>query len=83
MANVIVYSTKTCPYCVMVKDFLTEKGVEFKDVDVTADREAAQAMISKSGQMGVPQVDVGGKMIIGFNREAIEKALRELEESKE
>ena len=54
MSNVKVYSTPTCPYCHMVKDFLKEKGVEFEDIDVASDQAAAKEMIGKSGQMGVP-----------------------------
>ena len=75
MAKIKVYSTPTCPYCVMVKDFLKEKNVEFEDIDVAADQEAANEMISKSGQMGVPQIEINGKIIVGFNKEALEKEL--------
>ena len=73
--KVKVYSTPTCPYCKMAKDFLTEKEIEFEDVDVSQNHEAANEMIKKSGQMGVPQIEINGKMIVGFNREAIEKEL--------
>lgn len=75
MANVIVYSTQTCPYCHMVKDYLKEKGVEFEDIDVSQDQEKAKEMTSKSGQSGVPVLDIDGKIIVGFNRDAIDKAL--------
>ena len=73
--KVKVYSTPTCPYCKMVKDFLTESGVEFEDVDVSSNREAAHEMVEKSGQMGVPQIEINGKIIVGFDREAIEREL--------
>ncbi len=73
--KVIVYSTQTCPYCYHVKDFLKEKGVEFEEIDVSKDKEAAKRMIEKSGQMGVPQIEIDGKIIVGFDREAIEKEL--------
>ena len=63
-----VYSTPTCPYCVQVKDFLKEKGQEFEEIDVAADPKAAQEMIDKSGQMGVPVVDIDGEIIIGYNK---------------
>ncbi len=79
MAKVKVYSTQTCPYCNMVKEFLTNKGVEFEDVDVSVNHEAAQEMIKKSGQTGVPQIEINGKIIVGFDKEALEK---ELENSK-
>jgi len=75
MKKIVVYSTQTCPYCVMVKDFLKEKNVEFEDVDVGADQKRAKEMIEKSGQMGVPVVDIDGKIIIGFNKPKIEEEL--------
>ncbi|MFC2162190.1 glutaredoxin family protein [Candidatus Altiarchaeota archaeon] len=69
--SIKVYSTPTCPYCKMAKAFLDEKGVKYEDIDVAADREAAQEMIKKSGQMGVPVIDLKGKIIIGFDKDAI------------
>jgi len=77
MAKVIVYSTNSCPYCVMAKDWLKQKKVEYEDVNVGADQAKAQEMIKKSGQMGVPVIDVDGKVIIGFDRAGIETALKE------
>lgn len=73
--SVTIYSTPTCPYCKMAKEYMKENGVEFKDVDVAADEKAAEEMIEKSGQMGVPVLDIGGEIIVGFDREAIKKAL--------
>lgn len=73
--EVIVYSTTTCPYCHMVKDFLKEKGVEFEDIDVARDQEKAKEMMSKSGQMGVPQIEINGKIVVGFDKAAIEREL--------
>lgn len=70
-----VYSTKTCPYCDMVKEFLKDKKVEFEEIDVGEDREAGREMVEKSGQMGVPVVEIDGKIIVGFNKLEIEKAL--------
>jgi len=70
-----VYSTQTCPWCKKVKDYLTEKGIAFEDKDVAADQEAAQEMIKKSGQMGVPVIDVEGTVIIGFDQQALDAAL--------
>ncbi len=72
---VSVYSTQTCPYCVMVKDYLKGKSVQFADIDVGRDQAKAQEMVRKSGQMGVPVVDINGKIIIGFNKPEIDKAL--------
>lgn len=70
-----VYSTPSCPYCVTLKKFLTEKGVEFQDIDVSADEKELNEMVEKSGQMGVPVVNIEGQIIIGFNRNKILEAL--------
>jgi glutaredoxin-like YruB-family protein len=76
MNNVIVYSTKSCPYCVMAKEYLKSKNIEFEDVDVGSNMERAMEMIQKSGQQGVPVLDVNGQVIIGFNKPAIDQALK-------
>jgi len=73
--KVKVYSTKTCPWCTKVKDFLKSKNVKFENIDVGEDRKAAEEMVEKSGQMGVPVTDINGKIIVGYDKEAIEKAL--------
>jgi len=75
MATVKVYSTPSCPWCVKVKEFLKQKNVKFDDIDVTKDAEALDEMVEKSGQRGVPVVDVKGTIIVGFDKEAIEEAL--------
>jgi glutaredoxin 3 len=75
MSRIKVYSTPFCPHCRMTKDFLRERGVDFEDIDVAADHEAARDMIEKSGQMGVPQIEINGKLIVGFDRDAIEQEL--------
>ena len=77
MSEVKVYTTPTCPWCHKLKEWLKEKKVSFKEVDVAADQEAAKKMVEKSGQMGVPQIEINGKIIVGFNPDAIEKALKE------
>lgn len=74
---ITVYSTTFCPYCKMAKEYLTQKGVEFKEVNVQEDDEAAAEMIRKSGQMGVPVLDMNGTIIIGFDRPAIDRALQQ------
>jgi glutaredoxin-like YruB-family protein len=76
MAKVKVYSTPTCPWCHKAKDFLKEKNIKFEDVDVAADEDARNDMVKKSGQMGVPVLDIDGKIIVGFDQEAIKKALK-------
>jgi len=75
MAKIKVYSTPTCPYCLTLKEFLKEKGFEFEDIDVSKDEKALNEMIEKSGQMGVPVVDIDGQIIIGFDREKISQLL--------
>jgi glutaredoxin-like YruB-family protein len=75
MADVKVYSTPTCPWCKKAKAFLKEKNVEFEDFDVSTDHKAQHEMIEKSGQMGVPVLDVKGTIVVGFDQDAIEKAL--------
>lgn len=75
MATVKIYSTPTCPYCRMAKDFLKQNNIEFTDIDVASNEAAAQEMINKSGQMGVPQLEIDGKIIVGFDKPAIKKAL--------
>jgi len=79
MSKVIVYSTPSCPYCNLVKDYLNEKGVEFEEKDVSIDRVAAREMIEKSGQMGVPQIIINDNVIVGFNRDAIDEELSKAE----
>jgi len=71
-----VYSTPSCPYCDMLKDFLKKNNVKFEDIDVSRNIKAAQEMVEKSGQMGVPVTEINGKMIIGFNVTALKEALR-------
>jgi len=66
-----VFSTPFCPYCVTVKQFLREKGFEFEDINVLEDKAAAQEMIEKSGQTGVPVLDIDGEIVIGFDRNKI------------
>jgi glutaredoxin-like YruB-family protein len=73
--RVMVYSTPTCPWCIKTKQFLKEKNVAFEDINVAADQGKAQEMMQKSGQMGVPVLDIEGKIIIGFDKEVIVSAL--------
>lgn len=73
--KVKVYSTSTCPYCRMAKDFLDDNNVPYENFDVGTDVEKRKEMIDKSGQMGVPVIDIGGKIIIGFDKEAIKSEL--------
>ena len=73
--NVKVYSTPTCPYCVRVKQFLKDNNVVFQDIDVSVNQAMAEEMIRKSGQMGVPVLDIDGTIIVGFDKGRIQQAL--------
>ncbi len=75
MTKIVVYSTPACPYCTMIKNFLNEKGIEFEEIDVSVNYEAAKEMIGKSGHMGVPQIEINGKIIVGFDKKALEEEL--------
>jgi len=70
-----VYSTPTCPFCAMAKELLRKNGVQFEDINVGADKEGAKEMIEKSGQFGVPVIDIEGTIIVGFDRDRIQSAL--------
>ncbi len=76
MPKVTVYSTPTCPYCKMAKEWLKTNKIAFKDIDVSRDETAAQEMMKKSGQIGVPVIEVDSKIIVGFDKPALEKALK-------
>ena len=73
--NVKIYSTPTCPWCIRTKQFLKENNIIFEDIDVSLDQQAAKEMIKKSGQMGVPVLDIDGEIIVGFDKERIKQAL--------
>jgi glutaredoxin-like YruB-family protein len=74
---VTVYTAPWCVYCHMAKEYLSGKKVAFKEIDVGADREAAAALVNKTGQMGVPVIEIGDDTILGFDRERIDAALRD------
>ena len=73
---VTIYTTNTCVYCSMAKDYFKKHDVKYTEINVEKSPEAAEEMIEKSGQMGVPVIDINGKIIVGFNRPEIEKALK-------
>jgi len=75
MAKVKVYTTQSCPFCVDAKDFLKKHKIKFEEVDVNKDKKAAMEMIQKSGQNGVPVIEIDSEIIIGFDKEKIKKAL--------
>lgn len=71
MAKVRVFSTPICPYCVSLKRFLEEKGIEFESIDVSADLEAQNMMIEKTKQATVPVTEIDGEFVIGFDRKRL------------
>ena len=74
--SVTLYSTPSCVYCRMAKDYFRQNGIAFTEYNVASDRAKADEMVRKSGQMGVPVIDVNGSVIIGFNKPEIDRALR-------
>ncbi len=73
--KVTVYSTTTCPFCVRAKQYLKDNNIQFEDIDVSENHEKAQEMIKKSGQMGVPVIEIDGNIIVGFDKDKIKEAL--------
>lgn len=75
MSQVKVYSTKTCVYCNALKEFLQQHNIEYQNLDVGEDEQAREEMIQKTGQMGVPVIEIDGEIIIGFDKERIANLL--------
>ena len=75
MKKVKIYTTPACPFCVMAKEYLKEKGIEFEEIDVSKNEMAAKEMVEKSGQMGVPVIEIDGQIVIGFDKEKIDELL--------
>ena len=75
MSKVTIYTTPTCVYCKMTKAFFKENNVQYEEKDVSVDRAAADEMIQKSGQMGVPVIDIDGQMLVGFDKEGLSRLL--------
>lgn len=73
--SVTVYSTPTCSWCNRIKDYLKSNCIKYRDIDVSKDQKAAEAMVKRSGQKGVPQTLIGGQIIIGFDKPKIDKLL--------
>ena len=75
MVSVKIYSTPSCPYCKMAKAYFTENNIPFEDIDVASNQFSTQEMISKSGQLGVPVIDIDGQIVVGFDRPKIAELL--------
>jgi len=75
MKKVKMYSTPSCGYCNMAKDFLNEKGIEVEVFDVSVDAKKRQELVDKSGQMGVPVLEIGDEIVVGFDEAKITQLL--------
>ena len=73
--NVKIYTTPTCSYCNLAKSYFRQKNISFTEYDVSKDMDKAQEMVRKSGQMGVPVIEINGKIIVGFDKNQIERSL--------
>ncbi|MFH0828515.1 MAG: glutaredoxin domain-containing protein [Candidatus Omnitrophota bacterium] len=73
--KILVYSTRSCPYCIRLKQFLSENNIPFENYDVGQDSQKVEEMSAKSGQMGVPVLDINGEIIVGFDRDKIKQVL--------
>jgi len=71
-----IYTTPWCHWCKLTKEFFKEHKINYKEIDVQDNEKAAKEMVDKSGQMGVPVINIGGKIIIGFDEQAIRKLLK-------
>ncbi len=76
MPLIKIYTTPTCPWCKKTKEFLKQNKIKYQEVDVSSNQKAAQEMIKKSGQTGVPVLDIGGKIIVGYDPDGILHALK-------
>lgn len=77
MKNVTVYTTTSCPYCVMLKNFLNEQGIPFKEVNVQHNPIAARKLVETTGQYGVPQTEIDGQWVIGYDPETIMRLMNQ------
>lgn len=75
MANVTIYTTPTCKFCHMAKEFFKEHNVSYGEKDVTQDAKAREEMVKKSGQLGVPVIDIDGSIVVGFDKERLSSLL--------
>lgn len=73
--KITIYTTPTCPYCHQAKDYLDDKKLEYKEIDVSQNEAGLEEMIKLSSQMGVPVIVVDGKVIVGFDQSKLDKIL--------
>jgi len=74
--KIIIYTTPSCPYCLLAKQYFLSKKITFEEIDVSEDPQKAQEMVDLSGQMGVPVITIDDKVITGFDKEKIESILK-------
>ncbi|HOQ40418.1 MAG TPA: glutaredoxin family protein [Fervidobacterium sp.] len=70
-----IYTTPTCPWCKKAKEYFKQRGLSYTEIDVSKDQRAAEEMVRKSGQMGVPVIEIGSQIIVGFDKAKIERIL--------
>lgn len=75
--NITVYTTTQCPYCTMLKNFLSQNHIPFKEINVEQDPVMMEKVVKRTGQMGVPQTEINGKWVVGFDPEEIMNALKQ------
>jgi len=73
--KVVIYSTPTCPYCKRAKQYLSQKGIPYVEHNVAENKKAADEMIKKSGQLGVPVITIDDEVVVGFNQTLLDKLL--------
>ncbi|WP_108669315.1 glutaredoxin family protein [Peribacillus acanthi] len=71
MNNITIYTTNTCPYCIQAKNFLNSQGLKFQEINVQQNQDAAQKLVEETGQLGVPQININGNWVLGFDPQAI------------
>lgn len=76
MAKATVYVTDTCPYCTMMTNYLQDQKIEFVTVNVQTNQKAAQRLVQTTGQLGVPQTEINGQWILGFDPDSVQKVLK-------
>ncbi|MGI5852812.1 MAG: glutaredoxin family protein [Bacillota bacterium] len=76
MSEIKVYTTASCPWCTKIKNYLTEKGLDYQEIDVGEDSDSVEEMIALTGQRNVPVTVIDGEVIVGFDRKALEEQLK-------
>ena len=76
MSDIKVYTTASCPWCTKIKNYLTEKGLDYQEIDVGEDSDSVEEMIALTGQRNVPVTVIDGEVIVGFDRKALEEQLK-------